>query len=171
MDRVFIYGDRSNRIVSESARLVSDLGMTETTILRSAHLALAPLLTRRLAVEEIATPTLIFHPSLLPRHRGPDSIRWALAAREAYSGVTWFWANARLDRGEICEQGVVEVYEGDSPRSFYERAVDEGLRLLRYALLDLQAGHVRRRPQRLAAVTYEGFARPPITDVIAAHGK
>src|SRR5690348_10662748 len=67
--------------------------------------ALAPRLTRKLPADEYGLPlygTLIFHPSVLPYHRGPDAIRWAVHLRERVSGVTWFWCRDGLDNGPVC---------------------------------------------------------------------
>ena len=150
-----LYGDRGARIVRGAAALADGAGFVEVADRAQADFALAPLLQRKLSAEEIATPTLVFHPSLLPRHRGRDAIRWALASGACYSGVTWFWADSDYDAGDVCEQGVVEIVPGERPRCFYERAIDEGLRLLGFALGDLARGIQRRRPQRLAAATFE----------------
>lgn len=120
----------------------------------------APLLRHKIGAHDIAQTrhgALVFHPSLLPRHRGPDAIKAAFRAGEKYTGATWFWANGRFDAGDICEQEVLEIVPGERPREFYERAViPSALKLLRHALDDLSRGHVRRRPQREEAATYEG---------------
>ena len=123
-----------------------------------ADLAIAPLLQTKITDEQIAKPrlgTLIFHPSLLPRHRGRDAIRWAYNLNETYTGATWFWADSGYDTGDICEQEVVAI--GDKrPRDFYEQdIIPVAVRLLRYVLLDLKVGIVRRRPQSEASASYE----------------
>jgi len=151
----FLYGDRDQRIVSASGDLAVRAGFVEVPESRGASFALAPLLQRKISTEELATPTLVFHPSLLPRHRGRDAIRWSMATGARYSGVTWFWADEQYDAGDVCEQGVVEIIAGERPRQFYERAIDEGLRLLGFALADLGRGIQRRRPQRHEAATFE----------------
>lgn len=129
----------------------------------AADVAIAPLLTRKIPEEQFAAPalgTLIFHPSLLPRHRGPDAIRWAFRHNESYTGATWFWADPRFDAGDICEMEVLAINEGERPREFYERAVlPSATRLLRYILDDLSNGVVRRRPQDEDSATYEPAIR------------
>ncbi len=123
-----------------------------------ADVAIAPLLQIKLSDEELRKPrhgTLIFHPSLLPRHRGRDAIRWAYHLEEKFTGATWFWADSGLDTGDVCEQEIVAI--GDKrPRDFYEQdIIPVAVRLLRYVILDLQAGIVRRRPQNESAATCE----------------
>jgi methionyl-tRNA formyltransferase len=157
--KVYVYGRSTTPAVAVAVEALRTAGVALVDEPAAADLAVAPLLTRTLSPEEYAAPwlgTLIFHPSLLPRHRGRDAIRWALAQGETYTGATWFWAAEGLDTGEICEQEVLEVRPGESPREFYERAVVPACgRLLLHILRDLQAGHVRRRPQREEAATYE----------------
>ena len=61
-----------------------------------SHVAVAPLLTQKLTLEEIGAPllgTLIFHPSPLPYGRGASAIRWAYRRQEPVTAATWFWAN------------------------------------------------------------------------------
>lgn len=129
---------------------------------QEADLAIAPLLTKKLPPERLFAPalgTLIFHPSLLPRHRGRDAIRWAFRLKESYTGATWFWADEELDAGDICESEVLAILDGERPRGFYERAViPSAVRMLGYIIDDISRGVVRRRPQNDESATHE----PPI---------
>ena len=45
-----------------------------------------------------------FHPSLLPRHRGQDAVRWAVAMGDAITGATVYWLNDKVDGGDILLQ-------------------------------------------------------------------
>ncbi len=137
---------------------LKELGCEIVWTLGDADVAVAPLLQRKISDEELAKlklGTLIFHPSLLPRHRGRDAIRRAYRNGEKFTGATWFWADSGLDTGPICEQEVVAI-DDKRPRDFYEQDVLPAcVKLLRYAILDLQAGVVRRRPQNEKAATIE----------------
>jgi len=131
-----------------------------------ADVVVAPLLTSKVSPEDIGRlklGLLIFHPSLLPRHRGRDSIKWAYRLGETYTGATWFWADDSWDTGDVCEQEVLAIVPGESPREFYERAVvPSAARLLGYIVDDLQRGIVRRRPQQHESATFElGIPKPP----------
>ena len=44
---------------------------------------------------------LAYHPSLLPRHRGRDAIRWTLAMHEPVAGGTAYWMDDGADTGPI----------------------------------------------------------------------
>ena len=148
---VFIYGDPDEAVVKGCIEVVRDNGEIHDSLSVNVHLAIAPLLRRKITPQELGLPkmgTLIFHPSLLPVHRGRDAIRWAFHNAEPYSGATWFWADDGYDTGDICEQEVLLIHRGERPREFYYRAVVPcAIRLLRFALLDLRSGIVRRRPQ------------------------
>src|SRR6185437_7534231 len=50
-----------------------------------------------------------YHPSLLPRHRGPSSINWPIIAGESLTGVTIFWPDEELDHGPILLQKEVVI--------------------------------------------------------------
>lgn len=62
--------------------------------------------TKRIPEEVIALAPFAFnvHPSLLPRHRGPDPYFWAIASGDRTSGVTAHLLTAGYDEGPILEQ-------------------------------------------------------------------
>lgn len=168
--KIYVYDDQGNCAYPFTGRalptIILDIicgiiekGFDIVADLKAADVALAPLLKKKISEAQIEVPrygTLVFHPSLLPRHRGRDAIKWAFDAGESYTGATWFWADNGYDTGDICEQEVLEISRAESPREFYNRAViPSAIGLLEYALQDLAGGHVRRRPQREEAATYE----------------
>lgn len=53
------------------------------------------------------------HPALLPRHRGPIPLAWALRAGDADFGVTWHRMDAELDTGNLLAQAVVPIADDD----------------------------------------------------------
>lgn len=44
---------------------------------------------------------LAYHPSLLPRHRGRDAVRWTIAMREPIAGGSVYWMDDGADTGPI----------------------------------------------------------------------
>jgi methionyl-tRNA formyltransferase len=161
---VYLYPG-GNYFAEECRELATRMGFSPAAIPSESDVALGPHLRRRLSPDEIAAPpmgTLIFHPSILPFRRGPDSVRWAVRSGDRVSGVTWFWADKGLDTGDICEQEPVVVPPGITPRDLYHcRMVPAGLRALERALSGILAGRPRRVPQEHAIATYEGwFPRP-----------
>jgi len=53
------------------------------------------------AMEASYYGALGYHPSLLPRHRGRDAIRWALHMGEKVTGGTAYWMDSKADAGPI----------------------------------------------------------------------
>jgi methionyl-tRNA formyltransferase len=156
---VFVYGANGAGIEALTQAAVRRAGLESAWSADRADLALAPLLRRKLTRAEWTAPalgTLIFHPSLLPRYRGPDAVKWA--RDDAFTGATWFWCDDGLDTGDICEQELVAIPSDALPREIYERAiVPAGIRALERALEQMQRGYVRRVPQDHAAATYQSW--------------
>jgi len=164
--KVHLIGDREQPMVQACLAALQDEGVELTDDPAAAIVAMAPRLTVKLSPADVAAPklgTLIFHPSLLPRHRGPDSVKWAFKSGETYTGATWFWADEGLDTGDICEQEVLAIVPGERPREFYDRAViPAAVRMLRYIVDDIENGCVRRRPQQEEHATYESWSSPRV---------
>jgi methionyl-tRNA formyltransferase len=53
------------------------------------------------------------HPALLPRHRGPLPLAWALREGDAAFGLTWHRMDADLDTGAILAQTTVPIDDDD----------------------------------------------------------
>lgn len=87
------------------------------------------------------------HPSLLPRHRGPDPFFWAIDSGDAQTGVTIFRLSERYDEGPILLQERLAVADQDSWQ--LARALDRpSLHLLRRSVSALGSGRtLPERPQ------------------------
>jgi len=53
--------------------------------------------------------TIQYHPSLLPRHRGPSAINWPIIAGETVTGLSIFWPDDGLDTGPILLQKQIDI--------------------------------------------------------------
>ena len=53
------------------------------------------------------------HPALLPRHRGPIPLAWALRDGDTEWGATWHWMDAELDTGNLLGQKTVPIEDDD----------------------------------------------------------
>lgn len=148
--RIKILGNNDTEAYKRADRLVKSLGH-KTTFSGIPDLAIAPLLTEILTLEQIHEPwfgTLIFHPSPLPYGRGAASIRWAYKRREPITAATWFWADSGLDTGPICEQEIVKIDYDKHPRDFYNDDILPAMgRTLKRCLIGLQSGFKREVPQ------------------------
>jgi len=63
--------------------------------------------------------TIQYHPSLLPKHRGPSSINWAIINGDKKTGISIFWPDEGLDTGPILLQKKVKISEEDSTGTLY----------------------------------------------------
>ncbi|MDN5861956.1 MAG: phosphoribosylglycinamide formyltransferase [Salinisphaera sp.] len=64
------------------------------------------------------------HPSLLPRHRGLDTHRRALAAGDARHGATVHFVTTELDAGPALIQGSLAVASNDTPQRLADRVME-----------------------------------------------
>ena len=63
--------------------------------------------------------TICFHPSLLPKHRGPSAINWSIIQGSKETGLTIFYPNDFLDQGDIILQKKVEILPDDTLGDVY----------------------------------------------------
>lgn len=82
-----------------------------------------------------------YHPSLLPRHRGRDAIRWALHMREPITGGTLYWMDDGADTGPVALQDWCHIRPDDTPVTLWRRELGPmGLRLFKQALARMRLG-------------------------------
>jgi methionyl-tRNA formyltransferase len=80
------------------------------------------------------------HPSLLPHHRGPVPIAWAIRAGDEQFGITVHRMEPELDTGPILAQRALPVGEYCEPDDFYGRMGPVVIELFHEALQALAAG-------------------------------
>ena len=97
---------RLRHLLGDRARLVPDLAKSAVAI-RAAKpdLLVSWFWTKNVpeAVRSIA-PAIGVHPSLLPRHRGPDPFFWAIDRGDAETGVTAHYLDDAYDTGAMLGQ-------------------------------------------------------------------
>jgi methionyl-tRNA formyltransferase len=87
------------------------------------------------------------HPSMLPRHRGPSPIQWALVCGDRSTGVTTMQLDAGMDTGPILLQERVGIDQFDTTESLSPRLAEVGARLMVETLDRLEDGALDPRPQ------------------------
>jgi methionyl-tRNA formyltransferase len=104
--------------------------------------------------------TIQFHPSQLPRHRGPSSINWPIIGGEATTGLSIFWPDDGLDEGPILLQREVEISDDDTLGTLYfGRLFPMGVQAMLDAVDLVAEGKAPRLAQDPALATYEGWCR------------
>jgi len=104
--------------------------------------------------------TIQFHPSLLPRHRGPSSINWPIIWGETKTGLTIFWPDNGLDTGPILLQKEVEILHIDTLGSLYfDRLYPLGVAAMLEAVDLVRAGTAPKIVQDETQATYEGWCK------------
>jgi methionyl-tRNA formyltransferase len=78
----------------------------------------------RIPPDALAVPRLGWlngHPSLLPRHRGPLPVAWAIRQGDDEIGITFHRMDADLDTGPVFAQRAYPLGELEGPDTFYPR--------------------------------------------------
>ena len=96
------------------------------------------------------------HPGLLPRHRGPIPLAWAVREGDAAWGITWHRMDAELDTGNLLAQTTVPIEDDDTDiGNFGPRIIGAGLGLLP-AVLDRVAAGDPGDPQPTEGASWAG---------------
>ena len=74
--------------------------------------------------------TINLHASLLPNYRGAAPINWCLINNEVKTGVTTFFINEKIDRGDILLKEEVNISDIDNFGSLYNKLSSVGSKLL-----------------------------------------
>ena len=106
--------------------------------------------------------TIQYHPSLLPKYRGPSSISWPISRGEKKTGLTIFRPTDGLDEGPVILQKETEVSGNDTLGTVYfDRLFPMGVKAMLEAADLVVAGKHREVVQDEAQATYEGWFRGP----------
>lgn len=62
-----------------------------------------------------------YHPSLLPKYRGPNPISWALINGETETGLSIHELTAKIDAGKVIYQRPLAISEEDNLGSLYQK--------------------------------------------------
>jgi methionyl-tRNA formyltransferase len=101
-----------------------------------------------------------FHPSLLPLHRGPASIPWAIIRGRSETGLTIFRPTPGLDEGPVILQKRCAIGPNDTAASLYfDKIFPLGVEALVQAADLVTAGRATEWTQDENEATYEGWVR------------
>src|SRR5690242_10823935 len=98
-----------------------------------------------------------YHPSLLPKYRGPSAINCPIIQGESETGLSIFWPDNGLDTGDVLLQKKTRIGPEDSLGSVYfDRLFPMGVEAMLEAVDLVKAGKAPRLKQDEALATYEG---------------
>lgn len=102
--------------------------------------------------------TIQYHPSLLPKYRGPSAINWAIALGEKKTGLTIFRPSDGLDEGEIILQKEVAIGSDDTlGKVYFDHLFPLGVKALLEAADLVAANQHQELVQDESQANYEGW--------------
>ncbi|ESP04553.1 hypothetical protein LOTGIDRAFT_237306 [Lottia gigantea] len=128
-----------------------------------AELNVLPFCSQFIPMEVINHPSnqsIIYHPSLLPLHRGASAINWTLMKGDKRAGFSVFWADDGLDTGPILLQKQTYVDPNDTIESIYNRFLfPEGVKAMGEAVQLIADGKAPRIVQSEDNATYDALIK------------
>ena len=104
--------------------------------------------------------TIQFHPSLLPKYRGPSSINWPIIRGDTRTGLSIFRPTDGLDEGPVILQKETEIGPDDTLGTVYfERLFPMGVKAMLEAADLVISGKHRELVQDESRASYEGWCR------------
>lgn len=141
---------KNKEVWDQMASLKPDLGVMAYVIL----------LIPEEALDVPTYGTIQYHPSLLPKHRGPSSINWPIIQGEKKTGLSIFWPDKGLDTGPVLLQKEVEITDEDTLGSVYfDKLFSLGVEAMMEAVDLVRAGKAPKLVQDEAQATYESWCK------------
>jgi methionyl-tRNA formyltransferase len=104
--------------------------------------------------------TIQFHPSLLPRYRGPSSINWPIILGDSRTGLTIFRPVDGLDEGPVILQKETPIGPDETVgKIYFGRLFPMGIEALMEAADLVVGGRAPSIIQDENSATYEGWCR------------
>jgi methionyl-tRNA formyltransferase len=104
--------------------------------------------------------TIQFHPSLLPKYRGPSSINWPIIRGDTTTGLSIFRPTDGLDEGPVILQKETPIGPDDTLGSVYfDRLFAMGVQAMLEGADLVASGRHRETVQDESRASYEGWCR------------
>ena len=104
--------------------------------------------------------TIQYHPSLLPKYRGPSSINWPIIRGDTRTGLSIFRPTDGLDEGPVILQKETPIGPDDTlGQVYFDRLFPMGVQAMLEAADLVVAGRHRETPQDETRASYEGWCR------------
>ncbi|CAK8681490.1 unnamed protein product [Clavelina lepadiformis] len=110
--------------------------------------------------------SIIYHPSILPKHRGASAINWTLMSGDKKAGFTIFWADDGLDTGPILLQRECDIKANDTLDDLYNRFLyPEGIKAMGEAVQLIADGKAPKIIQPEEGASYEGIMKKGVAKI------
>jgi len=104
--------------------------------------------------------TIQYHPSLLPKNRGPSSINWPIIQGSTRTGLTIFRPNDGLDEGPVILQKECDIGPDETiGEVYFNKLFPMGVKAMLEAADLVVAGKYKELVQDESQATYEGWCR------------
>jgi len=114
--------------------------------------------------------TIQYHPSLLPKYRGPSSINWPIIRGETRTGLTIFRPNEGLDEGPVVLQKECDIGPDETIGDVYfNKLFPMGVKAMLEAADLVYAGKHKEIVQDESRASYEGWCRDAEARIHWAH--
>jgi len=124
-----------------------------------AELNVMPFCSQFIPMDVIDHPkhgSIVYHPSILPKHRGASAINWTLMSGSKHAGFTIFFADDGLDTGPVLLQRKCPIKIDDTLDDVYNRFLyPEGVKAMGEAVHLVAAGKAPKVVQNHDEATYE----------------
>lgn len=126
-----------------------------TAFYKSLNIDIAVVVAFRMLPELIwsapSIGTINLHASLLPQYRGAAPINWAIINGETETGVTTFFINGEIDKGDILFQEKCAILPEDNFGTLYNKLKKMGADLIIYTLQQIEGGQYTKIEQEFSA--------------------
>lgn len=114
--------------------------------------------------------TIQYHPSLLPKYRGPSSINWPIIRGDTRTGLTIFRPTEGLDEGPVVLQRECDIGPDETLGDVYfNKLYPMGVKAMLEAADLVLAGKHRETVQDESQASYEGWCRDAEARIHWAH--
>jgi len=104
--------------------------------------------------------TIQFHPSLLPKYRGPSSINWPIIRGDTETGLTIFRPNEGLDEGPVILQKTCDIGPDETiGEVYFNKLFAIGVKAMLEGADLVLAGKHTETVQDESQASYEGWCR------------
>lgn len=139
-------------IISDCKELTSKDIPEGTDLIISAH---SHWIISDKVIEKCKYGGIGFHPSLLPRHRGQDAVRWTIHMKDFVAGGTVYRLNDKCDGGNIILQKMIFVDKDWNHKDLWKRLFPIGVETLLKAVVLVEKDEVVELVQDERFATWE----------------